>query len=292
MLLAADAAGSGIYQWRDAEGRLHFGDQPPETAVSENLSERYSNTLPFEIIIDGIGYQVPVPLRDKLATSVVKIFAIYRQALDIQYADAREFRIMIYGSEAEFRQYQKRVAPVLENAAGFYSTANNQITTWAIPNEQALLRLIIHECSHAISAASAHNIPTWLNEGLAEYFEQLHLHGLSAEVPLNRHWLQALRQSRFNQDPEWLASIVSAPHQRWYAANGPENMAYAASWSLVWYLMDSTDGRKLISRLLTSAHPDEHASRRLIDRHWPGGFIALEQSWRRWHQHAKGKHRY
>ncbi|MDF1629546.1 MAG: DUF4124 domain-containing protein [Alcanivoracaceae bacterium] len=292
ILLAADAAGSGIYQWRDADGRLHFGDRPPQTTATEDLSQRYDYSLPFSVVIDGSGYSVPPPLRDKLSMSVVKIFSIYQQALGMEYSDSAEFRIMIYGSEGEFRDYQRRVAPVLENAAGFYNSASNQITTWAIPNEQALIKLIIHECSHAISARNDHAIPSWLNEGLAEYFENLQVHGLSADIPLNRHWLQTLHQRRISEQPGHLGATINAPYKQWYAANGPDNLSYATSWSLVWFLMDSAEGRKLINRLLTTPHPNTDFSRELIEQQWSGGFSALEQSWRHWLKNAQGKHRY
>lgn len=292
ILLAANAAGSSIYQWRDADGRLHFGDQPPQAAATEDLSQKYDYSLPFSLLIDGIGYSVPSPLRDRLSTSVVKIFSIYRQALDVDYPDSGEFRIMIYGSEADFRAYQQQVAPVLENAAGFYNSASNQITTWSIPNERALINLIVHECSHAISASNAHAIPSWLNEGLAEYFENLQVHGLSADIPLDQHWLKTLRARGISEQPGHLEATIRAPYKQWYAANGPDNLSYATSWSLVWYLMDSAEGRKLLNRLLTTAHPDANFSKQLIDQQWAGGFNALEQSWRQWLKNAQGKHRY
>lgn len=292
ILLAANAAGNGIYQWRDADGRLHFGDQPPQSAATEDLSQRYDYSLPFSIVIDGVDYSVPPPLRDRISTSVTKIFAIYRQALGMEYPDSAEFRIMIYATEQDFRAYQQRVAPVLENAAGFYNSASNQITTWAIPDQRALIQLIVHECSHAISASNNHTIPGWLNEGLAEYFENLQLHGLSADVPLDQHWLRILQQRRIGERADHLRATISAPYKQWYAANGPDNLSYATSWSLVWYLMDSAEGRRLINRLLTTPHPDASFSQQLIDQQWPGGFNALEQSWRQWLKNAQGKHRY
>ena len=56
--------------------------------------------------------------------------------------------------------------------------------------------------------------------------------------------------------------------------------------------MDSAEGRKLLNRLLTTAHPDANFSKQLIDQQWAGGFSALEQSWRQWLKNAQGKHRY
>lgn len=283
------ALASGVYQWRDEQGRLHFGDRPPETEAAEDLSARYDYRLPFELIIEGRDYALPVALRQKMEVHVKKIFTIYQQALNIEY-QAEQFRIVIYGSETEFRRYQKRVAPVLENAAGFYSGANNQITTWALPNERVLLGLIVHECSHAISASGGHQVATWLNEGLASYFEGIRVAGLSAEVPLPRHWPVLLRRHRFDQRTGALASLIRAPHSQWYAANGPDNLSYVASASLVWFLLDSEAGRTLLSRLLRTPQTDNGVG--LINQHWPGGLNGLENDWANWLVNAAGTHRY
>lgn len=290
ILLAGSASASGIYQWRDEQGRVHFGDQPREHA--EDLSARYQQTLPFEIVIEGVDYAVPPALHDRLATAVKRIFSIYRQDLGVSYSQEREFRIRIHGSEASFRTYQQRVAPALENAAGFYNANSNQITTWALPDERALLSLIIHECSHAIAGADSHRIPAWLNEGLAEYFELLELHGLSADIPLNPHWLKVLRRHRYGERHGKLLALMRAPYPDWYAANGPDNLSYAASWSLVWYLMDSRAGRQLLGTLLKAPYRSHHDSERLINQHWPGGLAALERQWQHWLDRADGKHRY
>ena len=291
ILLPCLAAASGVYQWRDAQGRLHFGDQPPE-GHGEDLSSRYQQALPFDIVIEGVDYAVSPALRDRLATAVRRLFSIYRHDLGIDYSREREFRIRIHGTEASFRRYQRQVAPNLENAAGFYHAGSNQITTWAIPDERALLALITHECAHAIAAANPHRIPAWLDEGLAEYFELMELHGLSADIPLNPHWLRVLRQHGYPQHGGRLATLMRAPYPQWYAANGPNHLSYAASWSLVWYLMDSREGRQLLSTLLRTPHPQPSSSEHVIERHWPGGMAALEQQWQSWLLRAQGKHRY
>lgn len=290
ILLTGQALASGVYQWRDEQGRLHFGDRPPESDSAEDLSGRYDYRLPFELVIEGRGYSLPLALQQKMEVHVRKIFTVYRQALNIEYQQNNEFRIVIYGNEADFRSYQRRVAPILENAAGFYSSANNQITTWALPNERVLLNLIVHECSHAISASGGHQVATWLNEGLASYFEGIRVAGLSAEVPLPRHWPALLRRHRFDQRSGALAALIRAPHPQWYAANGPDNLSYIASASLVWFLLNSDAGRDLLSQLLQQPSDDNGAG--LIDQRWPGGLIGLESDWQRWLANAAGTHRY
>lgn len=292
LILVTGVANAGVYQWRDAEGRVHFGDAPPEHTPSNNLTDQYDFSLPFEIVIEGIDYRLSTAVRERLTSHVRKIFAIYKQALDIDYPQSREFRIVIYGSEAAYRRYQRQVAPVLENSAGFYNSRNNQITTWGMADSH-LLRLITHEVSHAISASHGRFVPTWLNEGLAEYFEQINVAGLGARIPVSGYWLAVLHQRGWHQKPPDLRFILDAQHQDWYAANGPDSLSYAASWSLVWFLMDSREGRVLIRDLLAQTHhPERINTSALIGTRWPGGLAGFTRDWRTWLGKASGSHGY
>lgn len=291
-MLLAGVAHAGVYQWRDAEGRVHFSDSAPAHAPSSNLTDQYDFSLPFEIVIEGIDYRLSSAVRERLTSHVRKIFAIYKQALEIDYPQSREFRIVIYGSETEYRRYQRQVAPVLENSAGFYNSRNNQITTWGMADSH-LLRLITHEVSHAISASHGRFVPTWLNEGLAEYFEQIQVAGLGARVPVSDYWLTVLRRRGWAEQPPDLRSVLDAQHRDWYAANGPDSLSYAASWSLVWFLMDSKQGRTLISNLLAQPHHPEHINTSAeIGAHWPGGLAGFTRDWSTWLGKASGSHGY
>ncbi|WP_127478282.1 glutaredoxin family protein [Sulfurivermis fontis] len=42
LLLAGPATGAGIYRWTDAEGRVHFGDAPPDERQAEGVALRYN----------------------------------------------------------------------------------------------------------------------------------------------------------------------------------------------------------------------------------------------------------
>ena len=292
LILVAGVAHAGVYQWRDADGRVHFSDSAPAHAPSSNLTDQYDFSLPFEIVIDGIDYRISPVVRERLKTHVRKIFAIYQQALDIDYPQTREFRIVIYGDEAEYRRYQRQVAPILENASGFYNARTNQITTWGMADGH-LLRLITHEVSHAISASHGRFVPTWLNEGLAEYFEQIDVAGLGARVPVSDHWLHVLKRRQMHRQPPDLRLVLDAQHQDWYAANSHDAISYATSWSLVWFLMDSQEGRALVRDLLARTHnPASINTSALISTRWPGGLAAFTEDWRKWLGKASGSHGY
>ncbi|MBQ0753772.1 MAG: DUF4124 domain-containing protein [Gammaproteobacteria bacterium] len=293
---------SGVYQWRDEQGRVHFGDAPNPEHNAKNLSADYDFSLPFKLVIEGIGkangktYRIPPKVEQSLGAYVSKIFTIYQQALDLEYPQTREFRIEIYGTEQAYRAYQQTVAPVLENSAGFYNPATNQITTWGMPAGQ-LQRLITHECSHAISASHGQYVPVWLNEGLAEYFEEMQVSGLGAQVPVSRQWLYVLKRRGYASSSASstadLRAVIDSPHNLWYTANGADGVSYATSWSLVWFLMDSKQGRSIIAELLNTQHsPLGSSSSQFIERRWPGGFDRFSKDWQHWLRDAAGTHRY
>ena len=292
MLFAGSLHAAGIYQWRDEQGRLHFGDAPAVDNATD-LSDQYDFTLPFDIVFEPVEYRVPPQVRDKLTTSISKIFTVYKQALEIDYPQNSEFRIRIYGSEQTYRSYQQKVAPILENAAAFYNGASNRITTWGM-DERVLQQVVTHECSHAVSASGGRMIPIWLNEGLATYFETMQVAGQGVTVPLSAYWLQVLRKRGYTRQPPDLRLTLDSEHAQWYAANGADNQSYALSWSLVWFMMDSDQGRDILRQLLhRDANRLSPPSSRLIDQHWPGGFTGFSQDWQRWLRGARNDaHRY
>lgn len=293
LLACSQANSSEIFQWRDANGRLHFGDTPPVSGEARNLSSDYASaTLPFELHIEGVGYSIPPDLRQKIELSISKTFAILRQSLNIDYQDARDFRVVIYGSHQAFRQYQQQVAPILHLASGFYSSNNNQITTYNLGDHRQLLSLLTHEAVHAILQSAQLQIPIWLHEGLASYLENLELHGLSADVPASRHALHLLLRKPLNEAQHRI--LLSAEQPQWLVLNGADNYAYSVSGSTVFFLMDSSQGRELLRYLLTG-HSTAHSNLGLFDQHWPGGFSQFHQQFSQWLQNTHRqlpKHRY
>ncbi len=39
LFFGATASWAEVYKWKDAQGRVHFGDRPPETRQAENITE-------------------------------------------------------------------------------------------------------------------------------------------------------------------------------------------------------------------------------------------------------------
>lgn len=282
---------SAVYRWVDDQGNIHFGDNPPDKDRASDLSQNYDFSLPFRVLIEGIQYEVPVSLQQRLEVHVSKIFTIYRQALAIEYNPSQDFEIHLYGDPGAYQAYQRKVAPVLENAAGFYSLENNRISARVSSNLADLLRLITHECSHAVTMQNGRNVPIWLNEGLAEYFAGLNVYGLTAEAGIAQRWLRMTRNLSMGLDD--FRNLVDADYRAWYWNDGGVGRSYGPSWAITFFLMESAAGRALIRDILAMQTSDASvASSSIIEQRWPQGIAGLHHSFRRWLEGNPGPHRY
>ena len=285
------ATASAIHSWRDDQGRLHFGDRPPADVATEDLSDRYRHELPFQLSIKGIDYQVPPELHDLIALHITRIFHIYRQTLSVEYRPDQDFDIYLYGDADTFKSYQQQLAPHLKNVIGFYNMQDNRISALATDNIRQLLNVLIHEASHAVTLSNGHMVPLWLNEGLAEYFANMHVFGLTAEIRPARHWLNMTRALAF--DIERLEVLLDASPDVWHQLDRGVGQSYGPSWSLAYFLMSSEQGRDLIQSLLDASAEDQFVrSTSLIEQDWPGGLAAFHEQWQKWLQNSPAPHRY
>ncbi len=280
-----------IYRWVDDQGNVHFGDNPPDKNRASDLSADYDFSLPFRVLIEGIQYEVPVSLQQRLEVHVSKIFSIYRHALAIEYSPSQDFQIHLYGDPFAYQAHQREVAPVLENAAGFYNPETNRVSARVTSDLADLLRLVTHECSHAVTMQNGGNVPIWLNEGLAEYFAALNVYGLTAEVSVTGRWLYMTRNLSMSLDD--FRTLLDASYQSWYRNDGGVGRSYGPSWAITFFLMESATGRALIKDILamqTSGSPV--ASSSIIEQRWPQGMAGLHYSWQRWLEGTIAPHRY
>jgi hypothetical protein len=105
-----------------------------------------------------------------------------------------------------------------------------------------------HETTHAYLHASLPDLPLWLDEGLAEYFETpLNAGGWNA--PHADLLLRELRAGRWRPDVQRLEAIPSSAHMT--------QLDYAEAWSWVYLLLQSDPQRRelLVQWLRASGQP-------------------------------------
>ncbi|MEQ8791117.1 MAG: DUF1570 domain-containing protein [Pirellulaceae bacterium] len=122
---------------------------------------------------------------------------------------------------------------------------------------EQMFRRIYHEAFHAylenhVFPSSEHHVPRWLNEGLAQVFEngQLDADLLRIDAP-DQQVLSALREDLAGPRPLPLYQILAADDRAFLVSHGDAQASrryYAYSWGLAWHLTferNLLDGRKL-----------------------------------------------
>src|SRR5262245_6931865 len=81
-------------------------------------------------------------------------------------------RVFLFKSESEFRPFQ-----VNENAAGYYSPGPDRDYIAMQADGTDLFRVVFHEYVHLMMRHAGVHVPVWLNEGTAEVYSTLDVHG-------------------------------------------------------------------------------------------------------------------
>lgn len=156
-------------------------------------------------------------------------------------------RVVVFDNVDDFRRYAGNVVSLAHAGLAGYchfktDEAGNQfyeLVTYEDPN---LWRVLAHEGFHQfIGYELGQQIPIWLNEGMAQYFET------SYGTPSQFHTGQVSRNKLLyaqalivNKRAPPLAQLIQWDRGTFYAN---ANVAYPMSWALVYYLLNSNSDR-------------------------------------------------
>ncbi len=167
--------------------------------------------------------------------------------------------VYLYANEQAYRQFMELRFPEMAERRAIFVGTDAQLSVYAYWGDH-LAEDLRHEVSHGYLHAAMPNLPLWLDEGLAEYFEvgrgqrgfnESHIELLSAQVASDS-WQPEIERL------EALSSVVDMSQQD-----------YAESWAWVHFLLESEDKSAVLTDYLTDlAHgnPTEPLSRRLRKR--------------------------
>jgi hypothetical protein len=154
----------------------------------------------------------------------------------------RPIHVYLYGDETEYYKFLHLRFPEMQSRRAIFVGTATDLTVYAYWGDQVAIDLR-HEVSHGYLHAAVPNLPLWLDEGLAEYFEvgrglrgynEAHVEMLNKQVEAGT-WQPDLARL------ETLSSAAEMTQQD-----------YAEAWAWVHYLLESQDGKaELLTAYLT-----------------------------------------
>lgn len=161
-------------------------------------------------------------------------------------------RVIVFDNVTDFRNYAGNVVSLTHAGLAGYchlktDEAGNQFYEVVTYQDANLWRVLAHEGFHQfIGYELGLQIPTWLNEGTAQYFETSFITGSHFNVgQVSRNKLLYAQALILNKKGPPIAQLVTWDQATFYAN---ANVAYPMSWALVYYLLNSNNDRYEQSR--------------------------------------------
>ena len=178
------------------------------------------------------------------------MFRLYQTSFDYVKRDTtRRFKVYIFSGQSGFLWYVGDLSRLWglggEKAAGLYSPVLKQLLIWNLPSEDELFRTVRHEGFHQYLDRVLPNAPTWLDEGLAVYYEYTENDsGKLKPGQVARDYVALLHEKDALPLKEFFALKPAQFYERGH-------LSYAQAWSIV-HLMRNGDRkyRKLFKDLV------------------------------------------
>jgi len=282
-LLGADGKAAPAYQVevvRGAERETRSVGRSGAVRVEQGVeSIRGAPGAPRRADFQTRGYTLSAGERQRIRFNVSHILRIYSDELGVRVPSDFSVDLRIIGNAARYR----RELGSDRQVAGFYRHATRQAVVSAEGGAAQTRQTSLHESSHAVLMRELPLAPAWLNEGLAEYFEQVEDRDELAVIPPQperNDWLRVAVRERRSLP---LAELLALDAARWGAL--PDDalyLAYTQAWSLVSFLMDAPGTREELRALIADLRRTPQGSLAVLERRHPGGVAALEREWLRW----------
>ncbi|MCU7836152.1 MAG: DUF1570 domain-containing protein [gamma proteobacterium symbiont of Taylorina sp.] len=281
-----------VYQWKDSKGQTHMGDHFPKTNNYHDLTIKNINTDSFfKLKLDSRYSKLPPFASDRMKRDVDQIYKILTHDIGVSKFNQITLNLKLFDDKNRFNTYKAKVAPGMGTAGGFYISRINEASVYTGRNDDRMYEVTKHEATHAIVNGAFGRTPTWLNEGLAEYFEALSFkNGMTRTIkPDNKH-LKLLSRAGVPR----LKDHFNLTNDEWYAES-IKNKHYALAWSLVYFMMSSDKNKQFLKYMLDHlaynyCKPFNDIA--YINGHYPGGLSGFEMNWRKWLVSSKSEHRY
>ncbi len=233
-----------IYTWTDDNDVYHVSDKAPDEGEFELIS--YAGDKVFDYFNLNLNTEnLPYDFNQKLTVKLNKLFEFYGKLLDRDSLRKTDINLRVFKSKTDFHQVKKQYnMPSGNKSDGFYSHNNNQAYLLFTNNERTMITAT-HEATHAINRAIIGYTPRWLNEGLAEYSENIKVRGSSAVVYPDKSWT---KKNVISKELLPLNTLFSATSSQWNS--DLRQRLNATSWAFVYYMMENPKRKSVLAKLI------------------------------------------
>ena len=223
-----------------------LGDSPFQHVTTKTVNLKRRDELEY-FNLNLSGNAQSTYFNDQLSMRINKVYQLLSDLVPKEKLEKVTVDLKIFNNTNDYRRYSTRFSKTLgRRTNGFYIRRLNQ----AVVNKRSDFQagqVALHESTHVINAGIFGYIPRWLNEGIAEYTENMTQTGQVTEVHPNTSWSKNYRVNTKRMVS--LDELLSAKRRDW---NSSKRLSYyATSWSLIYFLMNSEEDRQWLGKLLT-----------------------------------------
>jgi len=202
--------------------------------------------------------------------------AFYKKILPDSVIDFSKINVSVITNE---RVYEFR-SLIRKNSPGFYSSSERKLVIFKVEKtKNAFMKTIFHELSHAIlhlySDTVFYDIPSWLNEGLADYLEEMTYNSKKIVHKENTHWIARVKTLIELRDFDFV-DFVDWDYQRFSKESfSQEGYGYAVGYCMVLFLMKKDEIAAY--SLFRSLIEEQKSTTEIFDKYYKGGFSQFEK---------------
>ena len=150
-------------------------------------------------------------------------------------------QVVVFASRTSYQNYLQSKIPEAKNRRAIFYQSGDLFQIYTF-NHAELMTDLRHEYTHALLHQSMPFVPLWLDEGLAEYLE---------EVPAIRSSSARLKAMRWKCRTGWKPNLVEL--ERIPSAASMDSDDYRNSWAWVSYLLNDSEASRKYLRTFVQA---------------------------------------
>lgn len=190
---------------------------------------------------------VRLPKDHRLIADLAKLRQEIAETLELPVQD-QPVTVYLFSDELRYSQYMKSVFPQLPPRRAYFVGTSKELAVYTYWGER-IQEDLRHEYTHGVLHATLKDVPLWLDEGLAEYFEVV-----SEPVGMNRDYtlrLVSAVENGWRPDLERLEQLVGVEQM--------QKADYQESWAWVHFLLhEGPDTRAVLLGYLHDLQKSEN----------------------------------